>query len=138
MKRLVILGLAVATAAVAYAAVGERLSLEGLLGGLRSGQSLPAIKDYERLPFRYPANLWRDGVEGEVVLRVHITAAGTVDSVKLERSSGFDELDQIALRGARQLVFHPAREENEPVEVWAMLPVRFQQGSVTTTPEGRE
>ena len=137
MKRLVIVGLVVATAAVAYAAAGERLSLDGLLGRLRSGHSLPSLKG-DALPFNYPVELWRDGVEGEVVLRIHITAAGTVDSVELEDSSGNDELDQIALRGARELRYHPAEEGDRPVDVWAMLPVRFQRGSVTTRPEGGE
>ena len=137
MKRLVIVGLVVATAAVAYAAAGERLSLDGLLGRLRSGQSLPSRKG-DVLPFNYPVELWRGGVEGEVVLRIHITAAGTVDSVELEESSGYDELDQIALRGARELRYHPAEEGDQPVDVWAMLPVRFQRGSVTTEPKGGE
>ena len=137
MKRFVIVGLVVATAAVAYAAAGERLSLDGLLGRLRSGQSLPSRKG-EALPFNYPVELWREGIEGEVVLRIHITALGTVDSVELEESSGYDELDQIALRGARELRYHPAEEGDQPVDVWAELPVRFQKGSVTTQPEGGE
>jgi len=127
----------VATAAVAYAAAGERFSLDGLLGRLGSGQSLPSRKS-EELPFNYPVELWRASIEGEVVLRIHITAAGAVDSVELEKSSGHDVLDQIALRGARELRYHPAEEEDQPVDVWAMLPVRFQRGSVTTEPEGGE
>ncbi len=137
MKRLLIIGLAVATAAVAYAAAGERFSLDGLLGRLRSGRSLPSLKG-EELPFNYPVELWRDSIEGEVVLRIHITAAGTVDSVELDRSSGHDELDQIAMRGARALHYHPAEERDQPVDVWAVLPVRFQRGSVTRNPEGGE
>lgn len=137
MKRLVMLGLVVATAAVAYAAAGERLGLEGLLSRFRSDQGLPTIRS-EELPFRYPAHLWRDSIEGEVILRIHITAAGTVDSVEMEQSSDNEELDEIALRGAKQLRFHPARQGDENVDVWAMLPVRFQKGSVTTKSEGRQ
>jgi len=135
VKRLVMLGLVVATAAVAYAAAGERLGLEGLLSRFRS--DLPTIRS-EELPFVYPAHLWRDNIEGEVILRIHITAAGTVDSVEMERSSDNEELDDIALRGAKQLQFHPARQGDENVDVWAMLPVRFQKGSVTTKSEGRQ
>jgi TonB family protein len=135
VKRLVIVGLVVATAAVAYAAAGERLILDVLLGRLGSSQSLPSRKG-DALPFNYPVELWRDGIEGEVVLRIHITSAGTVDSVELEESSGHDQLDQIALRGARELRYHPAEEGDQAVDVWAELPVRFQRGSVTTKPEG--
>ena len=98
--------------AVAYAAAGERFSLDGLLGRLGDGQSLPSRKG-EELPFNYPVELWRDGIEGEVVLRIHITAAGTVDSVEMEKSSGHEMLDEIAMRGARDLRYHPAEEEGQ-------------------------
>jgi protein TonB len=100
------------------------------------GQALPALRSTE-LPFAYPAKLWRDGVEGEVVLRVHITEAGAVDSVELEQSSGHPELDEIALRGAWELRYNPALDGEEPVAVWAMLPVRFQRRAVSLSPEGR-
>ncbi len=134
MKRLVLVALVVAVAAVAYAAAGERLEGNGLLSWLNRGHRLPALRSQE-LPFRYPARLWRSGVEGEVVVRVHITAAGAVDSVVLETSSGHEELDAIALRGAKELDYHPARRGEDPVAVWALLPVRFSGRSVTA---GRE
>jgi TonB family protein len=131
VKRLVLLAMVIAVAAVAYAAAGERLGPDGLLGWLGSGQRLPALRTQE-LPFRYPAHLWRHGVEGEAVLRIHITAAGTVDSVELEESSGHEELDEIALRGARELEYHPALRKEEAVATWALLPVRFKGRTVTT------
>jgi protein TonB len=81
--------------------------------------------------------LWREGVEGEVLLRIHVTALGTVDSVEFERSSGHAELDSIALRGARQLRYAPATEDEQPVAVWAMLPVRFTRSAGTGSTEGR-
>lgn len=135
MKRLVLVALVVAVAAVAYAAAGERLDGGGLLSWLNRGQRLPALRSQE-LPFRYPARLWRSGVEGEVVLRVHISVAGAVDSVELETSSGHEELDAIALRGAKELDYHPALRGEEPVAVWALLPVRFSGRSVTAGGEG--
>jgi hypothetical protein len=112
----------IAIAAVAYAAAGGRLGPDGFLGWLGSGQRLPALRTQE-LPFRYPAHLWRYGVEGEVV------------SVELEESSGSEELDEIALRGATGLEYHPALKGEEAVSTWALLPVRFKGRSVTT---GRE
>lgn len=136
MKRILALGLIVATVAVGYAVASERLSLGGMLQRLRGGQRLPALQSGET-PFHYPAQLWREGVEGEVLLRIHITAAGTVDSVELEQSSGHAELDSIALRGARQLRYHPAVEGEQAVAVWAVLPVRFTRGTVTSSAEDR-
>ncbi len=126
MKRFAILALVFATGAVAYAAVGDRLNTVGMFGWFKPTRSLPALRSNE-VPFRYPAHLWRDGVEGEVILRVHITMTGSVDSVMMERSSGNEELDSIALTGARQLQYHPARQGETAVDVWAQLPVRFQR-----------
>ncbi len=135
MRRLLFFGLALAVVAVGYAAASERFSL-GLLNPFGERQRLPALRSQE-MPFRYPVRLWRDGVEGEVLLRVHITEAGAVDSVQLERSSGHAQLDSIALRGATQLLYHPAAEGDEVVAVWAMLPVQFKRSSVTASTEGR-
>jgi TonB family protein len=126
VKRLVVLGLVLATLAVGYAAAGERLGLGALLGRFGSNQRLPALRSTQ-LPFRYPVRLWRAGVEGEVLLRIHITAAGTVDSVELERSSGHAELDSIALHGATGLVYHPALQGDDSVATWAVLPIRFER-----------
>ena len=122
-----------ATAAVAYAAVGERVG-SGLLDRFRPSQRLPALRTAQ-MPFTYPARLWRDGIEGEVLLKIHITAAGDVDSVVLERSSGHEQLDRIALEGAQGLYYHPALQGEEAVAVWATLPVRFQHRSVTAGAE---
>lgn len=136
MKRILAVGLVVATVAVGYAVAGQRLGFGGLFDRVRGGQRLPVLQSRE-MPFRYPVRLWREGVEGEVLLRVHVTALGTVDSVELERSSGHAELDSIALRGARQLRYDPAAEGEQPVAVWAMLPVRFTRSTVTGSTEGR-
>jgi TonB family protein len=136
VRKFVMLGLIVAAAAVAYAAVGERLTSTGIKGWFGSSRSLPAMKNSE-LPFRYPADLWRAGVEGDVVLRIYITEAGIVDSVRVEDGSGDERLDSLAVEGARRLLYHPALEGDKPVAVWAKLPVRFQRGNVTASPEGR-
>ncbi len=134
MRRVVTVGLVLATAAVVFAAAGDRFRLEGLWDRFRSGPRLPALRSKE-LPFYYPAHLWRDSVEGEVLLRIHVTEAGSVDSVELQRTSGHATLDSVALEGARRLEFHPAREGEQAVAVWAQLPVRFQRQAVTATPE---
>lgn len=131
---MVIVGLVVATAAVGYAAAGGGFDVDALLGRWRRDRRLPSLRSQD-LPFRYPAGLWRDGVEGEVVLRIHITEAGVVDSVELERSSGHEGLDAIALKGALRLSYHPALEDDRPVAVWATLPVRFQRRRDTTDTE---
>lgn len=135
MRRLVIVGLVVATAAVAFAAAGNRIGVEGLFR--KRVQRLPALRSQE-MPFRYPVRLWRQGVEGEVILRIHITEAGAVDSVELSGSSGHAVLDSIAVAGAGQLKYHPATLGKKTVAVWATLPVRFQRYTTTFEQEERQ
>ena len=132
MRRVVLLMVAVVVVIAAYAAVGESRVWSRWLDWFRPEQRLPALRTTE-LPFRYPARLWREGVEGEVLLRVHITASGDVDSVRLERSSGQAELDRLALEGASELKYHPARQGDRGVAVWAMLPVRFERSNDDTS-----
>ena len=95
---------------------------------------LPALAVQE-LPFEYPVELWRQGVEGETLLRVHITESGAVDSVHVEESSGHAGLDSAAVTAAAKLAYHPAREGERAIAVWALLPVRFKKAADTTAAE---
>lgn len=80
-------------------------------------------------PFQYPEELWDAQVEGETMLRLFITAQGTVDSVRVERTSGYEAFDSAALAGSRALRFEPARQGTEPVGAWFILPVKFDMGA---------
>lgn len=100
-----------------------------VVGGLRVGVSggsfhVPVLRN-ERLPFRYPAEAWRERVGGETRLRIHIDREGRVDSAYVVKSSGHPALDSAALAGARDLRYRPARRGEDPVAVWAVLPVRY-------------
>jgi periplasmic protein TonB len=89
----------------------------------------PPISPPEQLPgspFHYPEELWDAGVEGETVLEIHVSAAGTVDSARVSRTSGYAEFDSAAVEGARELRFEPARRGDEPLPVQVLLPVQFQ------------
>ncbi|CAN5852703.1 hypothetical protein BH23GEM6_BH23GEM6_27340 [soil metagenome] len=76
-------------------------------------------------PFHYPEELWDAEVQGETVLRLFVNQQGTVDTVQVERASGYEAFDSAAVRGARELRFEPAARGEEPVSVWVLLPVRF-------------
>lgn len=78
-------------------------------------------------PFRYPVGLWDAGVEGEVVVMVHVTEVGAVDSVYVVESSGRPAFDSAAVDGARELEFAPGRRGDRRIAMWARLPVRFQR-----------
>lgn len=73
----------------------------------------------------YPGLSRRMGEEGEVQLRVHVDANGTAQQVELYRSSGFPRLDQTALDTVRQWRFVPARQGDQAVPAWVIVPIKF-------------
>lgn len=81
-------------------------------------------------PFQYPVGLWDQGIEGETLLMVHVTAGGGVDSTYVLQASGHVEFDSAAVAGARRLQFSPARRGRRPVALWTRLPVRFQRDTI--------
>lgn len=82
-------------------------------------------------PFQFPVELWDQGVEGETLIAIHITALGEVDSAYVYQSSGYYAFDSAAVAGARQLRFVPGRRGEKRINMWAKLPVRFTRDGAT-------
>ena len=80
-------------------------------------------------PFQYPADLYDQGLEGEVRLRLWVDSTGRVnpDSTRIASSSGTPALDSAALRGAVQLQFAPAHKDGQPVGAAFYQPVIFRR-----------
>lgn len=78
----------------------------------------------------YPALSRRMGEAGEVRLRVRVGAAGTVEDVAIERSSGFVRLDRAAELAVARWRFTPAVHDGQPVMAWAVIPIVFSLRSV--------
>ena len=77
--------------------------------------------------FRAPAISVRLNEHGRVLLRLTITEAGVVSKAVLVKSSGYERLDQAAIRGALQTRFKPATRAGIPVEVTHLLPVDYKE-----------
>ena len=75
---------------------------------------------------RYPAAALAARQQGRVLLRVRTTAAGTVETVTVEQSSGFPLLDQSALETVNNWRFVPARRGGVAVPYEVLIPIRFQ------------
>ena len=72
----------------------------------------------------------RMGVQGTVVLRVHVDADGSVITTEVQRSSGSELLDDSAVRTVReQWRFVPPRLNDGPVESRVEVPIRFVLGT---------
>ena len=82
---------------------------------------------YGQTPISYPIQLWDQDMEGQTLLRVRVSDTGAVDSVEVERSSGYEAFDSAAVAGAREMRFSPARRDGERIDVWATVPVHFSK-----------
>lgn len=74
----------------------------------------------------YPRAARLAGREGQVVLRVVVSPAGTVESLHVVSSSGVDALDGAATRAVRQWRFHPATQGGKAVSSVLEVPVTFR------------
>lgn len=74
---------------------------------------------------RYPSLSRRLGEQGKVFLRVHVGTNGEALEVLLQRSSGFERLDQAAREAVRSWRFVPARRGSQAVSEWVIVPVNF-------------
>ncbi len=93
---------------------------------------------YGQVPIEYPLQLWDQDREGETLLRVRVTDMGTVDSVVVEKSSGYAAFDSAAVAGAKALRFRPARRNGKRIRVWAEVPVDFSKKPRPDTLPGLE
>lgn len=58
-------------------------------------------------------------------MRVFVNAAGSADQVQIRNSSGHNLLDQAALNAVRRWRFVPARQGDQPVAAWVLVPITF-------------
>ncbi len=73
----------------------------------------------------YPPLARRNGEQGRVLLRVHVTAGGATETVELRTSSGSPRLDNAALETVKRWRFVPARQGDQPVAAWVLVPINF-------------
>lgn len=86
-----------------------------------------AFPDYKVNPKpRYPTLARRKGYEGTILLRVFVLETGGVGKVELEKSSGYEILDESALKAVKKWVFIPGKNDGKPVPSWVTVPIKFQ------------
>jgi len=74
----------------------------------------------------YPPLAQRLREEGKVMLKVLVSAAGLPLRVELDRSSGSERLDRAARDAVDGWKFVPARQGDQPIESWVLVPVIFK------------
>lgn len=90
----------------------------------------PSIRNREAvvraLEREYPPALRDAGIGGTVLMAMYLDEDGQARRVGLERSSGYDALDRVALRAADIMEFTPALNRDQRRAVWVSLPVEFR------------
>ncbi len=95
--------------------------------GSGSGRGSEAVPLYKiNPPPRYPESARRRGVQGTVVLSVHVDARGRASNLWLFTSSGHRSLDNAALQAVKDWIFEPGTQGGLPVAMWVKVPVRFE------------
>ncbi|MBV8806428.1 MAG: energy transducer TonB, partial [Sinobacteraceae bacterium] len=71
----------------------------------------------------------RNGWQGTVLLKVRVLSTGQVDTVEVEKSSGFKLLDEEAKATVRSWQFMPSKRGSTPIDGWATVPIEFKLDS---------
>jgi protein TonB len=89
-----------------------------------SRSAAPAVE--KGFSFVYPRFARLQGYQGRVTLRVRVAPDGRVMTVDLEHSSGYDILDQSAMRQMKSVPFLPALDgQGYPIETVVIQSVNF-------------
>ncbi len=91
-----------------------------------AGAALSPVRYARTVRPRYPRKARRAGWEGTTLLKVLVNPDGAPDRVAVERTSGFDILDEAAVKAVRRWRFHPARRGVAPLSTWVRIPVAFR------------
>ena len=73
----------------------------------------------------YPALARRMHEQGRVLIRVLVSIDGLPERIELKTSSGFTRLDHSALETIRNWKFVPARQGEQKVAAWVVVPITF-------------
>ncbi len=74
---------------------------------------------------KYPGVATSRGWEGTVRLLVKVTVEGDSEEVTVQRSSGYDVLDEAAIEAVEKWKFIPAKRGDTPVSSSVVVPINF-------------
>lgn len=77
----------------------------------------------------YPALARRMGEEGKVTLRVLVNEKGRAEKVEIQKSSGFNRLDEAARVAVMRALFKPYIEDGKPFMMLATATISFSLSS---------
>jgi TonB family protein len=97
-----------------------------VLGEARTNAQLSAPAPIRKVDPKYPQDLVRQHVQGEVILYGVIRADGSVDSIQLVKSLD-KQIDANSIEAFRQWKFRPATKDGQPVAIEAIVHIPFRE-----------
>ena len=79
---------------------------------------------YQVIP-KYPEGLRRRSIEGTVILSAQILPDGSVGTIEVIKSAGYESFDNNAKEAVKQWHFNPAIQNGIPVSSYIKIPVKF-------------
>ncbi len=108
----------------------EKVDINALQNS-KSGAFVEAkVNEYYNKPPTYPRAARKQGYEGKVILNISITKTGFVDKVVIVQFSGYDILDQSAVKAAKKWRFQPAQRFGVSVQSVVKMPFVFRLDGV--------
>jgi TonB family protein len=80
----------------------------------------------------YPDQAQINGEQGRVTLDVQVRPSGRPAKVRVEKSSGFDDLDTAAVQGVLNWHFIPATSEGDTVTAWRTVTIDYRVATSAT------
>lgn len=74
----------------------------------------------------YPSQLREAGIEGTVVLWIYIDEKGVVLKTQVQKSSGYEAMDEAAMSTADKMQFSPAMNRDKKTPVWVAQAITFE------------
>lgn len=82
----------------------------------------------------YPRTFKDAGQGGTTIVWLYVDECGKVAGARVKNSSGFEALDEAALRVAGKMRWSPARNRDLVVRVWVAVPIIFHTGNTPAPP----
>ena len=90
-----------------------------------SGKNVTAPSLIGHQPPKYPEQMRKRGIEGQIKLKVLITKEGRVEKLKTVSSSGYRQLDQAAKKAVANWKFKAAKLKKNKINSWVLIPITF-------------
>ena len=96
------------------------LMLAGVTGAVAAAE-VPALFDAGKCKAEYPKASLMNEEQGTVSMSFLVNVDGSVADSKLEKTSGFKNLDKAAIKSISACKFKPGSKDGAPAQTWAKV-----------------